>query len=433
MPIQKAEIQPIIVNLVEDILSQGEEFDLDDPITAETLLIGDLDFASIDFVQLCVGIEEKLEKKLGFHDLLMQNGQYVDDLTIGQFVDFVATRLQAPPVESQAIASHASAPSATEKLNASIFSQARAAIPAPIPRPDTGLSKNPPAIFLLCPSRSGSTLLRVILAGHPQLFAPPELHLMTYNTLQQRRSALSNDLNNHLLNGTVRAIMQAKDCSAEAAEQIMQACEDQDMKVSEFYGQLQSWIGDRVLVEKTPSYAYHFNIIRRAEEDFDEPLYIHLLRHPCGMIRSFEDAQMERLIPFMHRAMGESNLTSRQIAEIAWVVCHQNILDLLANVPAHRQVRIKYEDLVTQPQPTLERMCGFLDLDLHPGMLDPYSDKHSRMTDGVQTVSKMSGDLKFHLHKRIEPEMAYRWKQYYTPDFLGDVTKQMATDFGYTI
>ena len=433
MPLQQAEIQPIITNLVEDILNQGEEFDLDAPITADTLLIGDLDFASIDFVQLCVGIEEKLDQKLGFHDLLMQNGQYVDDLTISQFVNFVETRLNSPPSESQTTVSQPFSFSATEKLVASIFTQARAAIPAPIPRQETQQSKNPPALFLLCPSRSGSTLLRVILAGHPQLFAPPELHLLTYNTLQQRRAALANDMNSHLLNGTIRAIMQARGCSAAAAEQIMQDCEEQNMGVSDFYGQLQSWIGDRLLVEKTPSYAYHFNIIKRAEEYFSEPFYIHLLRHPCGMIRSFEDAQMERLIPFMHQAMQESHLTPRQIAEIAWVVCHQNILDLLARVPANRQIRIKYEDLVTQPNPTVERICQFLGLEVNSNMLDPYSDKQSRMTDGVETVSKMSGDLKFHLHKHIEPEMAYRWKQYYTPDFLSDVTKQMATDFGYTM
>ena len=95
-------------------------------------------------------------------------------------------------------------------------------------------------------------------------------------------------MNSHLLNGTIRAIMQARGCSAAAAEQIMQDCEEQNMGVSDFYGQLQSWIGDRLLVEKTPSYAYHFNIIKRAEEYFSEPFYIHLLRHPCGMIRSFE-------------------------------------------------------------------------------------------------------------------------------------------------
>ncbi|OQW93758.1 MAG: hypothetical protein BWK79_09495, partial [Beggiatoa sp. IS2] len=52
-------------------------------------------------------------------------------------------------------------------------------------------NKNPPAVFILSSPRSGSTLLRVMLAGHSQLFAPPELHLLTFNTLAERQSAFS--------------------------------------------------------------------------------------------------------------------------------------------------------------------------------------------------------------------------------------------------
>src|SRR3954466_6093857 len=47
--------------------------------------------------------------------------------------------------------------------------------------------KNPPAVFVLSPPRSGSTLFRVMLAGHPGLFAPPELELLSFNTLAERR------------------------------------------------------------------------------------------------------------------------------------------------------------------------------------------------------------------------------------------------------
>lgn len=39
--------------------------------------------------------------------------------------------------------------------------------------------KNPnPIAFILSSPRSGSTLLRVMLAGHPGLYSPPELHLL---------------------------------------------------------------------------------------------------------------------------------------------------------------------------------------------------------------------------------------------------------------
>ncbi len=47
------------------------------------------------------------------------------------------------------------------------------------------------ALFVLSPPRSGSTLLRVMLGGHPRLFAPPELELLEFDTLAERRDAFS--------------------------------------------------------------------------------------------------------------------------------------------------------------------------------------------------------------------------------------------------
>src|SRR6185436_1261639 len=49
--------------------------------------------------------------------------------------------------------------------------------------------KNPPALFVLSPPRSGSTLLRVMLGGHPELFSPPELELLSYNSMAERKAA----------------------------------------------------------------------------------------------------------------------------------------------------------------------------------------------------------------------------------------------------
>jgi hypothetical protein len=64
-------------------------------------------------------------------------------------------------------------------------------------------------------------------------------------------------------------------------------------------------------------------------------------------------------------------------------------------------------------------------------MLDPYKEKEQRMTDGVEIVSRFSGDLKFHLHQRIEPNAAFRWKQFHADEFLGDITRDISTLLGY--
>ncbi|MGQ0621525.1 MAG: acyl carrier protein [Panacagrimonas sp.] len=56
-----------------------------------TRLLGDLGFESIDIIQFVVAIQEDIVKrKLSFDQLLMKEGRYVDDLSIGQIADYLA-------------------------------------------------------------------------------------------------------------------------------------------------------------------------------------------------------------------------------------------------------------------------------------------------------------------------------------------------------
>jgi hypothetical protein len=107
---------------------------------------------------------------------------------------------------------------------------------------------------VLSPPRSGSTLMRVMLGGNPRLFAPPELELLSFNTLEDRREAFA-DRFSFWREGTIRALMEIKQCDADAATRLMEQCEEDNLSTKEFYALMQSWLGARVLVDKTPSYA----------------------------------------------------------------------------------------------------------------------------------------------------------------------------------
>jgi len=295
----------------------------------------------------------------------------------------------------------------------------------PAPAGNGAERKNPPAVFILSPPRSGSTLLRVMLAGHPKLFAPPELELLCFNTLEQRQAAFSGR-NSFSLEGTIRAIMEIKECDAQEAISLMQACQEQKMTTQQFYFQMQQWIDDRFLVDKSPSYAMDLETLRRAEAEFANALYIHLLRHPYGMIRSFEEAKLDQVF-FRYK----HPFTTRELAELIWTVSQQNILELFNAVPQHRQHRVRFEDLLKHPEPVLEGICDFLGLEFHPDMLEPYKNKEKKMTDGLYAVSRMLGDVKFHEYKSINVETANRWKQQMGEDPLGDITWDMAEALGY--
>jgi acyl carrier protein len=81
-----------VIALVND-LTQDWGLDTSPPPGASTRLAADLQFASVDIIQLCVALEECYERRFGFQDLLMRDGSYVGDLSIGQLADFVDTQL----------------------------------------------------------------------------------------------------------------------------------------------------------------------------------------------------------------------------------------------------------------------------------------------------------------------------------------------------
>jgi thioesterase domain-containing protein len=295
----------------------------------------------------------------------------------------------------------------------------------PPPRRERAGPKNPPAIFILSAPRSGSTLLRVMLAGHPLLFAPPELELLSFNTLEERQAEFAGK-DSFWLEGTVRAIMQIKGCDASRARAIMRECEDRRLTTQQFYRLMQDWIGERRLVDKTPSYALDRAILERAEEGFEEAMYVHLLRHPCGMIRSFEEYKLDQIF-FRH----EHRFSRRELAELIWVVSNQNVVEFLERIPPERKLQVKFEDLVSRPEQVMAGLCGFLGLDFHPGMLRPYEDKRERMTDGIHAESRMLGDIKFHAHLEIDPRVAESWKNVVDEDSLGGPARRMVEALGY--
>jgi amino acid adenylation domain-containing protein len=290
----------------------------------------------------------------------------------------------------------------------------------------TGSRKNPPAVFVLSPPRSGSTLLRVLLGGHPGLFSPPELELLGFDTLGQRRDICSGR-DAFWLEGTLRAVMAAQGVDADAAKILMAQREDADVSVQAFYGELQSWIGDRRLVDKSPSYALEEAVLDRAEAYFDGALFIHLHRHPYGMISSFEEARLNQIFfRYPHE------LPVRRLAELIWLHSHRNIERFLKRVPAHRQMAISFEAISSQPAQSAQRLCEFLGLEYRADMVDIYAgDKKTRMTDGIYRESKMLGDTKFHQHQTIDASVAERWREVYKTDFLGDPSWDMAQALGY--
>ncbi|WP_310463066.1 non-ribosomal peptide synthetase [Sphaerotilus sp.] len=355
--------------------------------------------------------------------------------TLGQFVEGMRAHYPNLMARLDGTASAATAEqTARDRLADGDWAQLQQLLPKQQFRPRRSTRKNPPAVFILAPPRSGTTLLRVMLGGHPGLFAPPELELLGFNDLRERAQRCA-EHDTFWLQGTVRALMELHGCSADEAWQRMAQFEAQDLDTGDFYRVLQDAAPGRLLVDKTPFYSVSADILRQAEALFDGALYIHLQRHPLGMIRSFENARMERISaghPYAAplAALAESGSSTR-MAELLWWQCNQNIVDFLATIPAERQHRVKFEELTAQPRTTVQAMCDFLGLPVDGAMLDPYQDKKQRMTDGVHAEGHMLGDIKFHTHQKIDAQVAESWRDAYKEDFLSPDTWVLAERLGY--
>ncbi len=261
-----------------------------------------------------------------------------------------------------------------------------------------------------------------MLAGHPHLFCPPELHLLPFETLAERQQALAGS---YLDQGLQRALMELKQLDAEASAALLNRWSNDDMTISEMYRQLQTWAGDRQLVDKSPTYGFSLSTLRQAENLFDSAKYIHLVRHPFAVIESFVRNRMDKIFDLVEAE-------PYRLAERVWSLSNQTILQFLATLEApHRHHFIRYEDLVTHPRKVMQHLCQFLGIPFHSSILNPYEHREQRMTDGVKAQSMPIDDPNFHQRRAIDPSLADSWKAITLPLELSPDTQALMAKLQY--
>ena len=341
-----------------------------------------------------------------------------DAPTLSSFCRYVATEY---PAVATALAGEA--PAAGERRDARridgpLVRRFRRMVTGPVPRP-MARGRLGRAAFLLSAPRSGSTLLRVMLAGHPGLFVPPELELLGFDSMADRDRAFSGS-GGFAAEGLLRAVRELSPGADERA--LVRGHET----VADMFSTLQGRSKGRLLVDKTSTYALDSSALSRAEQMFEEPVYVHLVRHPGAMIHSYQQVRLAQV--FRHR----SGHLPRELAELIWLTANDNLERFLSGIPDHRKILIRYEDLIADPGAMLRRIVGVLGVDFDPAMLDPYADQDRRMVDGLHSESRMAGDMLFARHGRIRDDRVDAWRGHLDPGTLSSLTDALARRYGYT-
>jgi hypothetical protein len=193
--------------------------------------------------------------------------------------------------------------------------------------------------FILCSVRSGSTLLRVLLNSHSQLFAPQELHFRFIRVRLTRHWS--------------KRAMGELGLDKEGLEYLLW---DRIL-----HRQL-SASGKPRLVSKTPSDVFIADRIRACWPD---ARFIFLLRHPAAIARS-------RLAVARDRDPEKNVRVVRRYCEA-----------LEAARQAYDGITVRYEDLTADPAGETRRICEYLGVEWEPAMLEYGRGDHGRYKAGL--------------------------------------------------
>ncbi len=276
-------------------------------------------------------------------------------------------------------------------------------------------------VFVLGAPRSGTTLLRVMLAGHPRLFSPPEMVIAPFATMAERRAKL--DERFWEKGGLRRTLMELHGIDVDAAKAMEASWEA--LTVPEVYQLLTASLDDgvdggRILVDKCPHLSADPPALARLARWFPDARWIWIVRHPGSVTRSIENMPMAEVIlqGYAPDARG------------IWYHANRTIQAFLAGIPAERQVRVTYEDLVQSPETPLRSITDLLGLAYVPAMAQPYEG--DRMRDGPPGARAV-GDPNLAGRGKLEPELATKWLEGFDPASVSPETHGLARALGYDL
>lgn len=270
-------------------------------------------------------------------------------------------------------------------------------------------------IFVVGSPRSGTTLLAAMLGAHPRIDCGPET--LFFPRLEEAGIAAVTDPARW----------------PDAGTDFVMSLQLRDVSVAGLFGVDRAWVR-AALADRRPSVAALLESLTAARaaahdrERWAEKTPRHLLSLPL-IRRTWPDAAIIRVVrdprdvalstsrvPFASDSVAANLVTvARQYA------ASNEFFDHDANA-----VTIRYEDLVTDPEPTLRRLCDFLAERYYPSMLE-----RPDAADGLAAEHEW---WKQKAAEPIDPSRAGAWRGEMTPEdvrFAALICREQLDAFGY--
>ena len=229
-----------------------------------------------------------------------------------------------------------------------------------LPKADGGRLLTAPVIVFSAP-RSGSTLLRVVLGSHSELYAPPELPLKHLGVRADTK--------------WIRASLEGLELTTEDIEHMLW-----DRVLAEALRRS----GKPRIVVKTPA---NVLIWERIAACWPDARFVFLLRHPAAAVASLQSS----FDPAWHPA-GEAGSLEESVAK---GLRYMTVLEQARE--ARPGFTVRYEELTTDPERVVRELCVFLGVPFQSAMLEYGAFDHAGFTPGL-------GDSSLNIRSgRIQP------------------------------
>ncbi|GAA2109921.1 sulfotransferase family protein [Actinomadura alba] len=221
-------------------------------------------------------------------------------------------------------------------------------------------------VFLLAPSRSYSTVTLALLSGHPDVYGFPELLIFTADTVGELLGEKAGWARPLRKSGVWRAVADlhegSQDDDAVARAQAWLA-DRPEWPTTRLMDHLIGLARPRISLEKSPDTSSADATLARCMAAYPRARFLHLVRHPVTTQRSIHDHW---------RPAGRFRSEKALVAEAAafWYLSHQRIIKALAPLPSQQWMRVRAEDLLTEPRVWLPRILAWLELDSNPEIID---------------------------------------------------------------
>ncbi|MEM9069820.1 MAG: sulfotransferase [Myxococcota bacterium] len=259
--------------------------------------------------------------------------------------------------------------------------------------------------FIVGSPRTGTTLLRRILTAHPEVAIPPESTFITeylratHVPLETRKTLFLADPGLEEWQVSFRS---SDFASAETMAGVIRLAHER----------YAAQVGRSHWGQKAARLVRHWQLLR---ETFPDAVFVHPRRDPRAVVASLKRSKAHQLNALMGARRWRDD-TARGLAMVETL--------------GERALTYAYEDLVSDPEPVVRRLCDHLGLRFDPSMLETPATQISL------TASEQRAGHHVNVTRPINTSSVERWRKdldEHEQAIVAEVAGEVARRAGYTL